>query len=140
MKNRMGYTVYWVAKPVDGVTMTEWINAVRTVIDPILKIHYEQGSLTILGTSEPFYATQDCTGIRLCKTDNQPYTADCMKAMVLMLEYGLATEIFADNMDGFTGALEAVNTIIPLQTYEAQKRYFEEALLSGMFEMFDHNY
>jgi hypothetical protein len=126
----MGYTVYWVAKPVDGVTMTEWINAVRTVIDPTLKIHYEQGSLTILGTSEPFYATLDCSGIRTCTTGNQPYTADCMKAMVLMVEYGLATEIFADDMEGFMGALEAVNSLIPLQTYEAQKTYFEEAGLN----------
>ena len=131
----MGYTLYWIASPVDSVTFTEWTNAVRTVIDPALKIRYTGGVLVIDSTEdqgEPFYVAEHSSGFCFCKTNRLPYTVDCMMAMILMVEYGLATQLRADGPEGFLQALDAVNALIPLTTYEAQKEYFEDlTILEG---------
>ena len=125
----MGYTLYWTASPVDSLTFTEWTNAVRTVIDPTLKISYTGGVLVIEAPQEggeSFYVAEHSSGFCFCKTNRRSYTVDCMMAMILMVEYGLATQPRADGPEGFLQALDAVNAIIPLQTYETQKEYFED--------------
>jgi hypothetical protein len=51
-----------------------------------------------------------------------------MKALILMVEYGVTTGLDHDDSDmsWFLEALDAVNTVWPLISYENQKKYFIE--------------
>ena len=60
------------------------------------------------------------------KTCRRPYTKDAMKALILMVEYGITKNL--DHSDStmipYLEALEEVHSKYPLVSYEQQKSYF----------------
>jgi hypothetical protein len=60
------------------------------------------------------------------KTNRLPYTKDAMKALVLMVEYGVTSNLTHDDSDmtWYLEALDAVHAKYPLASYEFQKQYF----------------
>ena len=68
------------------------------------------------------------TQMTFTKTNRYPYTKDFMKALILMVEFGAAKNLNHDDSDMsiYLNALEEVQTIHPLISYEQQKTYFKK--------------
>jgi hypothetical protein len=61
------------------------------------------------------------------KTSEIPFTKDLMKTLVLMVEFGGARGLKYDDTDMsmFLNALDEVQAIRPLDSYQEQKKYFQ---------------
>jgi hypothetical protein len=60
------------------------------------------------------------------KTNYLPYTKDVMKTLIVMVEYGAASNLNHDDSDmtWYLDALEEVHAVQPLASYAMQKEYF----------------
>lgn len=77
---------------------------------------------------ETFYVSKDDAGFHFCKTSREPYTADVLRALVIMVELGMADNVRADDDLGYMKELEYVHSILTLQTLESQKTYFKSII------------
>ena len=62
------------------------------------------------------------------KTNRRPYTKEAMKALIIMVEFGVTVNLNHDDedMSWYLEALDYVHVIYPIESYERQKRYFME--------------
>jgi len=123
----MGYTISWAP-----LRFSDFTYAGITEILP--KIISEDSKLTIgphgfsIGNDDDnrIYFPKDEP--RWCweKTNRKPYGREAMKALILMVEYGVTTALDHDDTDmtWYLNALDAVNSVWPLISYENQKKYF----------------
>ena len=121
----MGYTAQW--EPLHWTEFTY-----RTVVDALPTIlsgpyRLESWGFSIgpdVNNCTPFLRS----GFDVCwdKTNRQPYTKDVMRALVLMVEYGVTSGLNHDDADmtWYLEALEDVHAARPLASYEQQKEYF----------------
>lgn len=57
----------------------------------------------------------------LCKTGREPYTEDVAIGLILMVEFGIADEIHADDNKYIYNALETIHKQYPLKNYNKIK-------------------
>ena len=123
--NKMGYTVYW-----DQHSFTNFTyNNVTKLVQKVINVKFELKEWGFLvGNNE-----NECVGIgnilkhiTFVKTNRLPYTKDVMKTLIVMAEYGAASNLNHDDSDmsWYLEALEEVHAIQPLASYEMQKAYF----------------
>lgn len=132
--NRMGYTISW-----DPLRFTD--TTYKTVITLLPKILHSTTTCKVeswgfvITDSESEYADYD--SIAFCRDGNQspwektnrhPYTKEAMKALILMVEYGVTQNLDHDDdsMAWYLEALEEVHEKHTLVSYQQQKKYFVE--------------
>jgi len=122
----MGYTVNWEQLPFSDFTYNTILKLIPKVIQSKFMIT-EWGF--VIGDSD-----DDCSCIErnpvqmsFTKTNRLPYTKDFMKALILMVEFGAAKNLNHDDSDMsiYINALEEVNAVHLLISYEQQKTYFQ---------------
>jgi hypothetical protein len=122
----MGYTISWNPLRFTEFTYTTVMKLLPKIIDPS-KIHINPWGFSI-GENEdnrvPF--VRDGHQTPWDKTNRQPYTKDAMKALILMVEFGVTFDLNHDDSDmtWYLEALEEVHAKHPLVSYEQQKMYF----------------
>jgi hypothetical protein len=121
----MGYTVQWEPLHWTDFTYTIVVNALPTILKGPFRV--ESWGISIgpdVNACTPFLRS----GCEVCwdKTNRLPYTKDVMRALVLMVEYGVTSGLNHDDRDmtWYLEALEDVHATRPLASYAQQKEYF----------------
>ena len=126
----MGYAVDWEQLPFSDFTYNNILKLIPKVIQSKFVIT-EWGF--IIGESEDDSSCieRNPTQMTFTKTNRLPYTKDFMKALILMVEFGAANNLNHDDSDMsiYLKALEEVNSIHQLISYEQQKTYFKSSNL-----------
>ena len=122
----MGYTISWNPLRFTEFTYATVIKLLPKIIDPS-KIHMNPRRFSIGGDIDnrvPF--VRDGHQTPWDKTGREPYTKDAMKALILMVEFGVTFNLNHDDTDmtWYLEALEEVHAIHSLVSYEQQKMYF----------------
>ena len=121
----MGYEIYWTNLETDRQTVYKTIEMIKLVIDHRHKIELTEHGFRFDAGHETFVYKSDNKASG-CKTKGRfPYTEDIMKALIIMVEMGIAKKPFHDgDLTDFLEPLEQVSDIMILKTYEDQKKYF----------------
>jgi hypothetical protein len=126
----MGYTVDWQQLPFTDFTYNNILKLIPKVIQSKFVI---TGWGFIIGESDDDSSCieRNPTQMTFTKTNRLPYTKDCMKALIPMVEFGAAKNLNHDDSDMsiYLNALEEVHAIHPLISYEQQKTYFKSLKL-----------
>jgi len=123
----MGYTVYWEQLSFSDFTY----NNILTLIPKVIQSNFvitEWGFIIGDSIDDSSCIERNPTQMTFTKTNRHPYTKDFMKALILMVEFGAAKNLNHDDYDMsiYLDALEEVQTIHPLISYEQQKTYFKK--------------
>ena len=125
----MGYTIYWKLNQYDEATFEKAVEIIRVVIDYRHKVELKHWGISFDAGHEDFCMHRDARDTYgACATRRRfPYTADVMKAVIVMVECGMASEPTHDDEDNslWLESLKEVRDIGELKTYAAQKAYFE---------------
>ena len=123
----MGYTVYWEQLPFSDFTYNNILKLIPKVINSKFVIT-DWGFMIVESEHEYSFIERNPIQMTFTKTNRLAYTKDFMKALILMVEYGAAKNLNHDDSDMriYVNALEEVNAIHPLISYEEQKTYFKE--------------
>jgi hypothetical protein len=127
----MGYTVFWKQHAFTDFTYNNVINLIPKVIN--VNFRLESWGFVIGNTEDDSCAIgRNPLHITFIKTNRNPYTKDVMKALILMAEYGAASDLDHDdsNMNLFIEALNEIHAVHPLVSYNKQKIYFVTKHLS----------
>jgi hypothetical protein len=121
----MGYTVHWEQLPFSDFTYNNILKLIPKVIQSKLVI--TTWGFIIGESDDSSCIERNPTSMTFTKTNRLPYTKDFMKALILMVEFGAAMNLNHDDPDMsiYLNALEEVNAIHPLISYEQQKTYFK---------------
>jgi len=121
----MGYTVHWEQLPFSDFTYNNILKLIPKVIQSKLTI--TTWGFIIGESDDSSCIERNPTNMTFTKTNRLPYTKDFMKALILMVEFGAAMNLNHDDSDMsiYLNALEEVNAIHPLISYEQQKTYFK---------------
>ena len=121
----MGYTVHWEQLPFSDFTYNNILKLIPKVINSKFVIT-DWGFMIIESEHEYSFIERNPIQMTFTKTNRLAYTKDFMKALILMVEYGAAKNLNHDDSDMsiYLNALEEVNAIHPLISYEEQKTYF----------------
>jgi hypothetical protein len=124
----MGYTIFWEQHPFTNYTYSNVTKLIPKVVKTKFKI-VSGGFVIGDNDDECVVIERVVTQMTYSKTNRLPYTKDAMKALILMVEYGAATDLGHDdaNMSWYLEALDEVHAICPLVSYEQQKQYFTVA-------------
>jgi hypothetical protein len=128
----MGYTIYWKLNKYDEAAFERAVEIIRVVIDYRHKIDRQEWGICFDAGHENFCMhrhPRDTYGD--CATRRRfPYTADVMKAVIVMVECGMASEPTHDDEDNslWLSSLKEVRDIVEMKTYAAQKAYFKREL------------
>ena len=121
----MGYTVSWEQLYFSDFTYANVLKLIPKVIQSTFIIH--SWGFTIEESEDDVSCIErNPIQFTYTKTNRLPYTKDFMKALILMVEFGAAKNLNHDDKDMsiYLNALDDVNNIYPLVSYEAQKAYF----------------
>ena len=125
----MGYTISWAPLRFSDFTYAGITELLPKIISPDYKVTIDPHGFSI-GNDEDnrIYFPKNNARWFWEKTNRQPYGREAMKALILMVEYGVTVGLDHDDSDmsWFLEALDAVNTLWPLISYENQKKYFIE--------------
>jgi hypothetical protein len=123
----MGYTVTWEQLSFSDFTYNNILELVPKVIQSNFVIT-EWGFIIGDSIDDSSCIERNPTQMTFTKTNRYPYTKDFMKALILMVEFGAAKNLNHDDSDMsiYLNALEEVQTIHPLISYEQQKTYFKK--------------
>jgi len=123
----MGYTISWEPMRFTDVTYKNIITLLPRILSYGTLFRIERWGF-ILGTSESNSISFSRDGNQMCweKTNRDPYTKEAMKALILMVEYGVTQNLDHDDtsMAWYLEALEEVHAKHPLASYDQQKKYF----------------
>ena len=123
----MGYTVSWHQLQFSEFTYQSVLRLIRKMIHPSTTMWPQEGGFAI-GASQYDRASiqRNHPYIGFVKTNRLPYTKEFMKALILMVEFGAAEDLRHDDSDQtlFLEALDEVNAVHALASYEQQKAYF----------------
>ncbi len=121
----MGYTVHWEQLPFSDFT---WSNLLK-LVPKVIACNFTRttwGFVLSEGDDSSVYIEQHPSQITAQKTNRLPITKDLMKTLILMVEFGAAQDLDHDDndMSMFLNALDEVQAIHPLVSYEQQRAYF----------------
>ena len=121
----MGYTVHWEQLPFSDFTWSNLLKLVPEVVNSKFT-RTVWGFVLSEGDDSSVYIEQHPSQITAQKTNRLPITKDLMKTLILMVEFGAAQDLDHDDndMSMFLNALDEVQAIHPLVSYEQQKAYF----------------
>ena len=125
----MGYTVSWEPARFTDYTYNNVITLLQRVLTPERGFRLESWGF-VIGDNENDRVRFSRDGQQMCweKTNRLPYTKDVMKALILMVEFGVTQNLNHDDdsMAWYLTALDEIHTIVPLASYEMQHKYFVE--------------
>ena len=127
----MGYTISWHPMRFTDFTYQSVIDAVKRVLSPGFSLRQENWGFIISDDEDsndriPFLRNSYQPPWE--KTNRHPYTKEAMKALIIMVEFGVTVELDHDDndMSWYLDALDAVQVTYPMESYERQKQYFME--------------
>jgi len=123
----MGYTIHWTQYEFTDYTYNNVLKLIPRVISPATTFKvFDWGFVLSVSDDDSFCVERNPTQMTFSKTNRLPYTKDAMKALILMVEFGAASELGHDDTDmsWYLTALEEVNAIVPLVSYAQQKETF----------------
>jgi len=123
----MGYTISW-----EPLRFTDYTyNTILTLLPKILGSEYKLtvepwGFVIGRSETESMGFSRDGNQVSFEKTNRLPYTKEAMKALILMVEYGVTQNLDHDDssMGLYLEALKDVHWRYRLSSYEQQKAYF----------------
>ena len=125
----MGYTVSWEPARFTDYSYNNVLVTLQKVLTPGRIFRIEKWGF-IIGDDEDACMGFSRDGQQTCweKTNRLPYTKDVMKALILMVEFGVTQNLNHDDdsMAWYLTALDEIHAVVPLASYEMQKRYFVE--------------
>jgi len=131
----MGYTISWEPLHFTDFTYKTIISLLPTILHTTTMLKVESWGF-VLTDSESEYSEYDSIAFSRDgnqqspweKTNRHPYTKEAMKALILMVEYGVTQNLDHDdtNMTWYLEALEEVHAKYTLVSYQQQKKYFVE--------------
>lgn len=126
----MGYEIFWTIKKYDDATFDKAVEMIRIVIDHRHKIDEKKWGICFDAGHENFCIQRNPLEgtYGSCKTRGRfPYTGDVMKALIVMVECGMAKEAGHNLEDNslWLASLEMVSEQMEMKTYSAQKAYFK---------------
>jgi len=120
-----GVTLYWTAVPTDPKNFDIFSFFVKRILEPTLLIDEINGfSAYDEAHNDSFTISEADEGFRICKTRTMAFSENVIKALIFMVELGMATDISSNQDIDFMAALDYVNSKITLNTYDKQKIYF----------------
>ena len=121
----MEYILYWTATPTEPKTFDIFTFFVKRFLDKNLLIDEINGFEAHDAThKDSFTISEVDEGFRFCRTKSLAFTKNVMRALIFMEELGMAREICSNQDLDFLGALDDVNKVIALNSYDVQKTYF----------------
>jgi hypothetical protein len=121
----MGYTISWEPLRFTDFTYETVLSVVRRVISARLRVEH---CGFLIGDDDDSCVAFARDGIQTPweKTNRMPYTKEAMKALIVMVEYGVTENLDHDDSDmaWYLEALDAVHAKHPLVSYEQQRQYF----------------
>ena len=125
----MGYTISWHPLRFTDYTYQNVVAVIPKVISPTCGFKVETFGIYIgddINNSIVF--RRDALQAPWEKTNRLPYTKDAMKALILMVEYGVTEQLNHDDtsMEMYLDALDEVHQKHPLVSYAMQKKYFKD--------------
>jgi hypothetical protein len=124
----MAFCVQWFSKKVSNEAIAQLAEKVKGVLRPSVFVETTESVLAFNppdDRGQTFYVSAQDSGYFNCNTYTQEYTVDVLRCLILMVELGMAAEVFANADPGYLKELEYVNSVCKLSTYEAQKAQFE---------------
>ena len=121
----MGYLISWQQHNFTDYTYSNVIKTVSKLVDS--KFTLKSWGFTVGPDLNNCVAIErDPTSMTGVKTNRDPYTKDVMKTLIIMVEFGAAQNLDHDDedMSPFLEALDEIQSIFPLVSYELQKAYF----------------
>jgi len=123
----MGYTIGWTQYAFTDYTYKNVTSLVpRVIVAPTTFRLETWGFVVGIDDDNSLCVERVPTMMTFSKTNRMPYTKDAMKALILMVEFGVAAELVHDDSDmtWYLTALDEVHAVVPLASYEMQKAYF----------------
>ena len=128
----MGYTISWEPVRFTHFTYTTVLALLPKILHADTTLRIEDWGF-VIGESDDEYVSfaRDGEQIPWAKTNRLPYTKEVMKALILMVEYGVTSKLDHDDddMTWFLDALDEVHSIHFLESYEEQKVCFLNPLV-----------
>ena len=127
----MGYTIRW--QPLHFTDFS--YNNVITTLPKVLRNSTELTQMPwgfIVGDNDTHenvaFGREEPYLFCWSKTNRLPYTKEAMKALILMVEFGVTEGLDHDDMSMaiYLEALNEVNEKHPLKSYELQRKYFTD--------------
>lgn len=113
------YTIYWNQEVLPDYMHNTFISLLPPLLNPETEFEITPWGFT-LGGERGVYVERRKT--LAYATTYETYLADVLKVLVLMVEFGAASNLIYDApVSEFLLALERVNSIYPLSTYGKQK-------------------
>lgn len=129
----MGYCVYWQPQSFSDPVYKKATFDIKKVIDPKLVIKEDKEGFSFEtpeeGANQSFHISRNNYDQWFVKTSRLPYTHDVMMALIIMVEYGMASNLSSDDDDSskFLAALNQVKTVFPdFLSYDSQLEYFNK--------------
>lgn len=122
--NHMNYFISWKQLPFLDITFNIIIKIIPEIIKSKFKL--EKWGFVISNYDNYLHIEKLSSPIIYCKTSDKPFTKDVMRVLIIMFEYNVVENlsISRNDMTWFLEALDEVNKIHPLLSYDVQKEYF----------------
>jgi hypothetical protein len=121
----MSHILYWTAVPTDPKTFDIFSFFVKRLLGPNLLIDEINGFSAHDETHEDSFTISEADeGFRICRVKTLAFSENVVKALIFMVELGMATDISSNQDLDFMSALDYVNSKIALNSYDKQRVYF----------------
>jgi len=109
------YTIHWKQKLVSEFIYNTFLSLVPSIIDPETPFERTPWGFTLGGERGVYIERRACAAYA---TAGQPYLRDLLRVLVLMAEFGLASNIHYGSIEPeYLLALEEVHKMYPLSSY-----------------------
>ena len=131
-QQQMVFTVYWRRRSTTSETFKRFIAMVKVVYP-----HADSTdvSLNIRGPQDTFTVNMNAGAsdtMQFCKTGNHRYTAEVMRALIIMVELNMAYNVDADDNELWLEQLDHIASFVPITTYSKQREHFAELLFADI--------
>ena len=122
----MSYTLSWEPFHFTDFTYTIALTVIPRLLAPTSVLTVEEWGFFVGNDETGVGFMRDGRQVPWAKTNRHPYTKDIMKALILLVEYGVTQGLNHSDADmtWYLDALEEVHIHHPLISYYQQKAYF----------------
>jgi hypothetical protein len=122
---KMEYILYWNALPIEPKTFDIFTFFVKRCLDKDILIDEINGfEAHDTAHKDSFTISEIDEGFRFCRTKSLAFTKNVMRSLIFMRELGMVNDISSNQELDFLAALDDVNKVIALNSYDVQKSYF----------------
>lgn len=113
-------TIHWKQKLVSEFIYNTFLSLVPSILNPETPFEKTPWGFTLGGERGVYIERRACLAYA---TAGQPYVRDLLRVLVLMVEFGLASNLYGHISPEYLVALEEVHRMYPLSSYQVQKAF-----------------